>query len=225
MAIERSDLNLHQILLELHKLADKDYLEGGKRFGIEARNGIGIRMPSIRLLARSIRKNHALALQLWETEIHEARILASLVDIPKEVSYDQIVFWTEDFYSWDLCDQVIGNLFVKTEFPLTMAIPLSERDEEFVKRAGFVMMAAMAVHRKELNDAAFFPFLDQIERKSDDPRNFVKKAVNWALRQIGKRNSILKNAAVETAERILLQENPSARWIARDALRELQKGN
>lgn len=223
MAIERSDLNLDQILLELQKLADKDYLEGGKRFGIQARNGIGIRMPSIRLLARSVRKNHALALQLWETEIHEARILASLVDVPEEVTYDQIIFWTEDFYSWDLCDQVIGNLFVKTEFPVHMAIPLTDREEEFVKRAGFVMMAAIAIHRKELNDVTFFPFLEQIERKSDDPRNFVKKAVNWALRQIGKRNTVLKKAAIETAGRILLKGCSTSGWIARDALRELSK--
>jgi len=219
MAIERSDLNLDQVLSRLKQLADNEYLEGGKRFGIQARNGLGISMPAIRNLARAIKRNHSLAIQLWDSEIHEARILASLVDIPKEVTSEQILLWTKDFYSWDLCDQVIGNLFVKTEFPLVMAIPLSERDEEFVKRAGFVMIAAMAVHRKELNDAAFFPFLDQIERNSNDPRNFVKKAVNWALRQIGKRN-----AAIQTAERIVLQENSSARWIARDALRELQKG-
>ena len=224
MAIERSDLNLEQVLSRLKQLADNEYLEGGKRFGIQARNGLGISMPAIRHLARAIKRNHSLAIQLWDSEIHEARILASLVDIPKEVTSEQILLWTKDFYSWDLCDQVIGNLFVKTEFPLVMAIPLSERDEEFVKRAGFVMMAAMAVHRKELNDAAFFPFLDQIERNSNDPRNFVKKAVNWALRQIGKRNNNLKNAAIQTAGRILLQENSSARWIARDALRELQKG-
>lgn len=208
---------------ELLQLADSTYLEGSKRFGIEAKNGLGISMPSIRLLARTIMKDHDLALQLWETEIHEARILASLVDVPQKVTYDQIIFWTEDFYSWDLCDQVIGNLFIKTDYPLVLAIPLTERHEEFVKRAGFVMMAAMAIHRKEMKDAAFLPFLDQIEKMSDDSRNFVKKAVNWALRQIGKRNPTLKKACIETAERILLQDYSSARWIAKDALRELSK--
>jgi len=223
VAVERLQYSLDQVLVQLRQMAVPDYLEGGKRFGIYARNGLGISMPSIRLLARSIRKNHKLALQLWETEIHEARILASLVDIPQEVTYEQIMFWTNDFYSWDLCDQVIVNLFVKTDFPLVLAIQLSERKEEFVKRAGFVMMAAMAVHRKEMKDIVVLSFLDQIEKMSDDPRNFVKKAINWALRQIGKRNPILKKAAIETAERILLQDSSSARWIARDALRELSK--
>jgi len=220
--IEKQDLTLEQVLVRLHQLADKDFLEGGKRFGIEARNGLGIRMPAIRKLARLINRNHLLAQELWKTEIHEARILASLVDNPREVTYEQILFWTEDFYSWDLCDQVIGNLFVKTDFPILMAIPLTEREEEFVKRAGFVMMAAMAVHRKDMSDVAFHPFLKQIELKSDDPRNFVRKAVNWALRQIGKRNEVLKKAAIDSAERILLQKYPSARWIAGDAIRELR---
>lgn len=221
MAIARQDFTLDQVLSKLHEMADPDYLEGGRRFGIHARNGLGVRMPSIRSLAGSICKNHDLALQLWDTEIHEARILASLVDVPKQVTKDQIIKWTNDFYSWDLCDQVIGNLYVRTDFTLDMAIPFSEMEKEFVKRAGFVMMAALAIHRKDLDNNTFLPFLIQIEKKSDDPRNFVKKAVNWALRQIGKRNLILNKAAIATAERILLQDHSSARWIARDAIREL----
>ena len=211
------------VLSQLHELGTPAAREGMQRFGIDATHALGVSIPALRALAKEIKKDHALALALWETKFHEARILASMIDDPAQVTVRQIDAWVKGFNSWDLCDQVCGNLFDRTAFAVEKAIAFSKRKEEFVKRAGFVLMAEYAVHNKKAEDKVFLAFLPLIEKEACDDRNFVKKAVNWALRQIGKRNARLREAAILTAERILLQDSNAARWIARDALRELKK--
>jgi 3-methyladenine DNA glycosylase AlkD len=175
----------------------------------------------LRLIARKIGKDHAMAERLWASEIHEARILASMVDLPGAVTEEQMERWAEDFNSWDLCDQCCNNLFVRTAYAHQKALQWSARKEEFVKRAGFVLMACLAVHDKKTPDRDFLKFMPAIRRESADNRNFVKKAVNWALRQIGKRNLNLNQKAIELAHQIKQTDSKSASWIASDALREL----
>lgn len=205
----------------LKEKADARYLTGMLRFGINNEKALGVKLPEIRSLAKIIKKDHALALRLWETDIHEARILASMVADPQQVTPQLIDNWTKDFTSWDLCDQTCLNLVDRTPYAIEKALAFSQHKEEFIKRAGFVLMVALAVHDKKAGDKVFIQFLPVIEREAGDQRNFVKKAVNWALRQIGKRNDRLLPLAIQCAERILLQESKSAKWIARDALREL----
>lgn len=212
---------VQEIIDLLKHKAEPAYLAGMQRFGIDATHAIGVRLPELRKLAKIIRKDHALALELWDTGLHEARILASMIDDPAQVTEQQIDNWTKDFYSWDLCDQVCGNLFDRTPFAIAKAIEFSSHKEEFIKRASFVLMAEYAVHHKKAPDETFFRLFPIMEREAWDNRNFVKKAVNWALRQIGKRNNILKMAAIQTAHNILNQNHKSAKWIATNALNEL----
>jgi 3-methyladenine DNA glycosylase AlkD len=193
------------------------------RFGINVDNALGISVTQLRKLARQIQRDHDLAQQLWASGIHEARILASILDLPSEVSEAQMEAWAAEFNSWDLVDQCCGNLFDKTPFAWDKATQWSRREEQFVKRAGFSLMAYLAVHDKKAPDARFERFLPIIEREASDDRNFVKKSVNWALRQIGKRNGRLNEAAIRRAERIKRIDSKAARWIASDALRELTK--
>ncbi|WPU93110.1 DNA alkylation repair protein [Mucilaginibacter sabulilitoris] len=212
---------VREIIDLLKDKAEPAYLAGMQRFGIDATHAIGVKLPELRKLAKIIGKNHALALELWDTGLHEARMLASMIDDPALVTEQQIDNWTKDFYSWDLCDQVCGNLFDRTPFAIAKAIEFSAHEEEFIKRAGFVLMAEYAVHHKKASDETFFRLFPIMEREAWDNRNFVKKAVNWALRQIGKRNNILKMAAIQTAHNILKQNHKSAKWIATNALNEL----
>ncbi|MDB5137580.1 MAG: alkylation repair protein [Mucilaginibacter sp.] len=181
-------------------------------------------MPQVRQLAKEIRINHNLSLELWDTGIHECRILASMIGDPKLVTPKQMDNWVADFESWDVCDQVCGNLFDRTEFAMDKAIEYSTAKQEYIKRAGFVLMAEYAVHNKKARNEEFIKFFPLIEREARDERNFVKKAVNWALRQIGKRNKTLHKIAIETAKRIQQQESRSAKWIAKNALDELENG-
>jgi 3-methyladenine DNA glycosylase AlkD len=212
-----------EIIAILREKSNAKYLAGMKRFGIENSKALGIPVPELRKLAKVIKKDHVLALALWNTGMHEAKILASLIDDPALVTEKQIDDWVNDFNSWDICDQVCGNLFDRTPFVIEKALEFSARGEEFVKRTGFVLMAEYCMHNKRAKDDVFIDFLQIIEREACDDRNFVKKAVNWALRQIGKRNHILRLHAIETAERILSQNCKAARWIASDALIELKR--
>jgi 3-methyladenine DNA glycosylase AlkD len=214
-------MDVQIIIDELKQLAEPSYLKGMQRFGIDNTTALGVRLPHIRKLARVIKKDHELALALWDTAIHEARILATIIADQKQVSSELIDKWTHDFYSWDICDQACGNLFVYTPFALSKVMEYSTSNHEFVKRAGFVLIAEYAVHQKKAPDEIFTAFLPVIEREAWDQRNFVKKAINWALRQIGKRNNILKLLAIETANKILLQPTRSAKWVATNALNEL----
>lgn len=178
-------------------------------------------MPVLRELARSHRRDHALALELWDSGILEAMIMATIVDDPKQVTRSQAERWVRACDNWAQTD-ACAALFDRTEFAEEKAHGWSGRKEEFVKRTGFSLMAGMAVHRKELPDEIFLRFLPVIRREATDERNFVRKAVNWALRQIGKRNPRLRRAAIAEAKRILKLDTKAARWIAHDALRELE---
>jgi len=191
------------------------------RFGINPENTYGVSVPDLRKMAKEISTDHALAEQLWASGIHEARILASMIDEPEMVTEARMESWVKDFDSWDVCDQCCSNLFDKTKFAYRKAAEWSKREEEFVKRAGFTLMATLAVHDKKAADEEFLKFLPVIKRESTDNRNFVKKAVNWALRQIGKRNLNLNKVAIKAAEEIQQIDSKSARWIAADAIREL----
>jgi 3-methyladenine DNA glycosylase AlkD len=195
------------------------------RFGISSTNTLGISIPTLRKMAREIGTNHDLAQQLWDSGIHEARILGAMVDDPQEVTVRQMENWVKDFDSWDVCDQCCSNLFDKTSFAHRKAAEWASRKEEFVKRAGFALMAALAVHDKKASDRQFERYLPLIKRESEDERNFVKKAVNWALRQIGKRNRQLNRMAIETAKQIQKRDSRTAGWIATDAIRELTSGS
>ncbi len=210
------------VLSRLRTLADPEAVKGMAAFGINSKNTLGVSMPAIRRLARDIGRDHALALELWKSGIHEARILAGLVDDPAEVTEGQMERWVGDFDSWDVCDQVCANLFDRTPFAFEKALEWSARKEQFVRRAGYVLMAALAVHDKKAPDEKFLQFLPVLKKGADDDRNFVKKAVNWALRQIGKRSLGLHGPAVRTAREIAALGSRSGRWIASDALRELE---
>ena len=191
------------------------------RFGINVAAAYGAPVPALRKIAKQVGKNHELAIKLWQTKIHEARILASMIAEPEKLTEQQTEEWIKDFDSWDLCDQVCMNLFDKTAFAYKKAGEWSARYDEFEKRAGFALMAALAVHDKNAPNKNFIKFLPLIARKSGDDRNFVKKAVNWALRQIGKRNLTLNKLAIKTAKEIQKIDSKTAKWMAIDALREL----
>ncbi len=212
------------LLKELRSKADPTAVEGMKRFGISGGKIYGISVPELRSIAKSLGSDHQLAAELWRTGVHEARILASMVDDPKLLTAAQMEIWVQDFDSWDLCDHCCGNLFDKTKFAFEKAKEWSTRKAEFEKRAGFALIAELAVHDKSSTDPKFEEFLALIEKiGAEDDRNFVKKAVNWALRQIGKRNSRLNTKAIKVALRMLeKKESPAGSWIASDALRELR---
>ncbi len=210
-----------EILKQLKSLSNPEAVAGMARFGINTERAYGVSLYTLRPMAKEIGKDHNLAQQLWISEIHEARILAGMIDDPKQVTEKQMESWVKEFDSWDVCDQVCGNLFDKTPFAYRKAVEWSSREEEFVKRAGFVLMATLSVHDKKAEDKQFEKFFPIIKREVNDNRNFVKKAVNWALRQIGKRNINLNKKAIKTAKEIQKTDSRSARWIASDALREL----
>jgi 3-methyladenine DNA glycosylase AlkD len=211
------------ILRRLKSLSNPKNVAGMARFGINPKSTYGIPIPALRAIAKEFGRDHELALRLWNTGIHEARILASMVDKPERVSPRQMEMWAKDFDSWDVCDQCCSNLFVKTPHAYRKAAEWSLRKKEFVKRAGFALMAALTVHDHKAPDRQFIRFLKLIEEQSDDERNFVKKSVNWALRQIGKRNQHLNTAAISTAIKIRKRKRSSkaSSWIASDAIREL----
>lgn len=209
------------ILSELQAISEPDYLKKMAHFGIDTSKAYGIRVPNIRTLAKTIGKNQDLSLQLWETGFHEARILASFIGDYKLVTESQINAWVKDFNSWDICDQACANLFIKTPYFKSKIFEYANAEAEFVKRTSFTLMATAAVHLKKESYGTFLEFFPIIEREAYDNRNFVKKAINWALRQIGKRNAFLHEHAIETANNILAQNNKKANWIALDALREL----
>ncbi len=210
-----------EILREMKKHANKANVEGMARFGINPKGTLGLSMPFLRALAKRIGTDHDLAQRLWRSGIHEARILAALIDDPALVTPAQMESWIKDFDSWDVCDQVCGNLFDRTRTARRKAAAWARKNPEYERRAGFALMAALAWHDKTAKDELFLGYLPVIERFAFDERNFVRKAVNWALRNIGKRSLALNKAAVACARRIAKQDSRSARWIAKDAIREL----
>lgn len=202
-------------------MADPSRLSGMARYGIATERAFGITVTQLRGYARTLGRDEELAAELWDSGVHEARLLATMVAEPALVTEMQVDAWIRDVDSWDLCDGLCGNLVDRTPFALDKVVEWTARDEQFVKRAGFALIAWMAVHRKDLNDECFEAFLPTIREGSTDERNYVKKAVNWALRQIGKRSEGLNRRSIETARDIQRMDSRAARWIATDALREL----
>src|SRR2546425_5033177 len=217
----KTPITLEYVIGEIRRRGSPKAVAGMARFGIQTSTAFGVSIPQLRDLAKKVGTDHDLAQKLWKTGIHEARILASMIDDPTKVSETQMEEWAADFDSWDVVDGCCGNLFDKTKFANSKANEWSARKEQFVKRAGFVLMTELAVHNKEASNKTFLDFLPLIIRESSDERNFVKKAVNWALRQIGKRNTTLNAAAIKTCAKIRDLDSGSAKWVAADALREL----
>jgi 3-methyladenine DNA glycosylase AlkD len=215
-------MQYEQILRKMKSLENPGNVEGMARFGINPKGTLGVSMPELKELGKQIGKDHSIAIKLWDSGIHEARILAALVDEPIKVTESQMERWVSLFDSWDVCDQVCMNLFDKTPFAHNKALEWSSRKGEFEKRAGFALMAVLAVHDKKTRDEDFLRFLPAIKRESRDERNYVRKSVNWALRQIGKRNMSLNREAIKAAQEIGKMDSKAARWIAKDALRELR---
>lgn len=219
------------VLARLESLANPENVAGMGRFGISTSGTLGVPMTTLHEFERELRPlrrrrpedAHQVAAGLWASGVHEARILAGLVDVPALVTREQADAWVADLDSWDTCDQ-LQKLFASTPFAYDKAVEWAGDERVFVKRAGFVLMATLAVHDKRADDARIIAFLPLVEREATDERNFVKKAVNWALRQIGKRSPECHEAAIATAERVLAAhpDSPAARWVARDALRELR---
>ena len=211
------------VLAELRRLANPTNVAGMARFGIDGQNLLGISVVQLRAIAKRTGRDHSLAEELWASDILEARILAAFVAEPAQLTRRQANAWAKDFECWADCDGLCIHLFRKTPFAHELAVAWSERREELVKRAGFTMMATLAVHDKVARNEVFRGYLRQVHEASTDERHNVKKGVNWALRQIGKRNPILNREAIRMAKRIREEDSRAARWIAGDALRELQR--
>ena len=214
-------MNPKQVIAYLKKHSSPEDKEGMARFGINPKYAMGVRVPVLRDLARKIGKDHKLAQKLWKTKIHEARIFASMIDEPQKVTEKQMEEWVRGFNSWDLCDQCCMNLFNKLPLSWKKAAEWAKHKEEFVRRAGFALMACLAWYDKKAKDKDFEKFFPLIKKYSTDERNFVRKAVNWALRQIGKRNANLNKKAVKVAMEIQKINSKTAKWIATDVTREL----
>jgi 3-methyladenine DNA glycosylase AlkD len=211
-----------EVLSKLNEQANPQNLEGMARFGIAVENRLGVSMPTMRKIAKQVGRDHQLALDLWKTGIAEARIVASIIDDPKRVGEAQAEKWVRDFNSWDVCDQVCQNLLEKVPWVWQKISEWAERDEEFVKRAAFALIACLAWHDQSATDEQFTQFFPTLKQGATDERNFVRKAVNWALRNIGKRNRKLNKAALKLAKEIGRMDSKAARWIAADAIRELE---
>jgi 3-methyladenine DNA glycosylase AlkD len=214
-------IDLAAALALLQQDARPAELAGMARYGINIEQRLGLSLPAMRRIAKTLGHDHALALALWDTGIPDARIVAGMVAEPAKLTSKQMDAWARDFSSWDVCDQVCGSVFLASPLAWRKVAVWAARREEFVRRAAFALLATLAVHDKEADDQRFLDALPLIEAAAADERNYVKKAVNWALRNIGKRNPALNAAAIAAARRIQQQGTKSARWIAADALREL----
>jgi 3-methyladenine DNA glycosylase AlkD len=210
------------VLDKLQSKAKPEQLKGMAKYGMAVEQRLGVSVPDMRKLAKEIGRDHKLALDLWRTGIAEARIVAAMIDDPAKLTEEQLEDWVKDINSWDVCDQVCMNLFEKNHLAWKKIVDWSEREEEFVKRTAFSLIACLAWHDKKASDEKFIELFPVIIRGATDERNFVKKAVNWALRNIGKRNLNLNRAAINAAKEIQRLDSKAARWIASDAIRELE---
>jgi len=217
-------VSVEEVLKRLKAKARRDQLEGMAHFGIVTEQRLGVSVPDMRKIARELGKDHKLALDLWKTGIPEARMVAAMIDEHEKLTGDQMEDWVRDINSWDVCDQVCMNLFEKTPLAWKKILEWSEREEEFVKRTAFSLIACLAWHDRVAEDERFVRLFPVIKRGAADERNFVRKAVNWALRNIGKRNRRLNRAAIKAAREIQRIDSKAARWIASDAIRELESG-
>lgn len=210
-----------QVLKELESQARPDRVAGTARYGMTAERRLGVSVPEMRRIAKQVGKDHDLALGLWQTGIPEARIVAAMVDRPAELTDRQMDEWVVGFNSWDVCDQVCMNLFEKSPLAWKKIVEWSEREEEYVKRAAYALIACLAWHDKKAGDEKFIALFPVIKRGATDERNYVRKAVSWALRNIGKRNKALNEAALAVAGEIGRIDSRTARWVALDVRKEL----
>jgi 3-methyladenine DNA glycosylase AlkD len=216
-------MDVEETMRRLRAKASRRNVRGMARFGMSTEGRLGVSVPEMRRIARLAGKDHRLALALWQTGIAEARIVASMVAEPDKVTARQMDTWVIGLDSWDICDQVCGNLWDKTPFAWSKARAWARREEEFVRRAGFALIACLAWHDKAAADARFVAMLPVIRRGAVDERNFVKKAVSWALRAIGKRNPDLRRRALRLAQELRDGEGRFGRWVGADAVRELSR--
>ncbi|AKA49000.1 hypothetical protein IX51_07710 [uncultured archaeon] len=213
--------NLEAVLSQLRKLSKREYRDGMAGFGIKMDRTLGVPVPDIRKLAKIIGTDHVLSLELWDSGIHEARILSSMTADPAKITEEEMERMAGEIDSWDICDNICGELFLKTPFAERKITEWSRREEEFVKRAAFVLIAYFAVHRKNMDDEQFIQYLDLIKEGANDDRNYVKKGVDWALRQIGKRSLKLNRLAVEVAKALKDSGSGPEKWIGSRSYREL----
>jgi 3-methyladenine DNA glycosylase AlkD len=211
------------IINQLHTHSDEGYLQQLERFGIQNIDAFGVRMPIVKSIAKAHKNQHKLALSLFNTPWHEAQIMATMIADPSKLTREEAIIWISKIKTWDLCDQMCTNLLWKTSFAEELAFEYCSKKSEFEKRAGFVLLTCITIHNKKKTNDELRKYLPYIISKADDDRNFVKKAVNWLLRTIGKKNSVLFYEAIAAAEELLKLEHKSAHWIAKDALQEFIK--
>jgi 3-methyladenine DNA glycosylase AlkD len=214
-------MDAREVLAWLERRGTRRNVEGLARYGIVAPRALGVPVGTLLGLAKQLGKDHALAAALWESGWYEARLLAPMVDDPGQVTRGQMNAWAAAFDSWAVCDHACWHLFERTPFAWEKARRWSSSPRELVKRAGFALMAGLALHDKAAPDTRFRSFLPLVEKGARDERNFVKKGVNWALRAIGRRNLALNEAALVVARRLAGSEEASSRWVGQDAAREL----
>ncbi len=214
-----------KIIEILLSLKNEKNIAGMERFGIKSDKLLGISMKDLESISREIGKHHALALDLWSTGYHEARLLASMIAVPEQSTIEELNSWVHDFDNWAICDSVCGKYIRKTEFVYDLIFEWEKSDMLYVKRAAFACMACIAVHNKKLTDDYFDRYFDLIARNVLDERHYISKAVNWSLRQIGKRSVVLKERSLELSHQIKIKnpQNKTALWIAKDAIRELNR--
>ncbi len=217
-------MRVDEVLAELRVLADEEkILQKREKFGVDAKQSLGVHHKDLKIIAKRIGYDDQLALDLFDTGIYEARILCSKVFHPASVTEKLMEKWVSTFENWEICDSFCMGFFANSKYALKKAHEWSCRNEEYVKRAGFVLMASYGFADKSAANSVFEGFFPAIKRESRDDRIYVKKAVNWALRNIGKRNVDLRLKAISEAEELLKKGSAAATWIARDALRELEK--
>jgi len=215
-------MNTNQLVMELKKLKSEKNKQGMARFGIVSKNALGVAVPKLRKIAKDIGKNHELAQKFWKNKIHELKLIAIFIQESEKISSKQMDEWVQDFYSWDICDQCC-SVWAKSKLSWNKPSSWAKSNKEFVRRAAFAQIACLAVHDKKAKNTDFIKFFPLIKKYSTDDRNFVKKSVNWALRQIGKRNWYLNRQAIKTAKNIKKIDSKSARWVASNAFSELTK--
>jgi 3-methyladenine DNA glycosylase AlkD len=215
------DDGVQSALAWLKRHSSKATRDSMTRYAIPSDNALGVSVANIRVLGKRLGRNHGLAAGLWDTGVYEARLLTSFVDDPARVTAEQMDRWSRDFDNWAVVDTLCFHLFDRTPHAWQKVAQWHDRQEEFIKRAAFALLWGLTVHDKRAGDAQFIQALRFIERAATDDRNFVKKAVNMALRAIGKRNHVLNTAAVTVARRLADSEDAAPRWVGKDALREL----
>ena len=217
-------MTTHQVLAALEAMADPEIVAfKKKKYGIEAHNALGIYHKELKALAKTLPKDNTLAVALFDTNIYEARLLCSKLFNPKDLTEALMETWVQTFENWEICDSFSMAIFARSEFAVSKAIAWSDRTAEFEKRSAFAIMAAYCMADKFADNSVYESFLPIIKREANDDRIYVKKAVNWALRSIGKRNIDLNKKAIACAQDLLKNETKAARWIATNALKELEK--